>query len=80
MIVSPISIETVYKVWDDKHGVCLEIMNDCDGGSLIRILTSGKDSTEWFGKVDFCISADMAEALSKVLMKKAQDIRQEETK
>ena len=74
------SIESCYKVYDDTQGVAIHVDSDGDALGLVRITTHGdKKAEEWWGKIDFTMSPEIAENLAKAILKKVEDIREMET-
>jgi hypothetical protein len=73
------SIESVYKVYDDTEGVSINVESDADALGFVRIKTTDNPkAVEWWGKIDFTMSPEIAENLGKALLKKVKDIRDEE--
>lgn len=62
-----ITVETFRQVWDDEHGVCIQVGPSGDGLDLIRVHTPDAKSKEWFGAIDFTLTPEMAKALVRVL-------------
>lgn len=71
--MSNISTESVYRVWNDREGVYLEVCDDPDGLGNVRVYTPNKLSKEWFGEFDFNISPKFAIELAKAITKAAED-------
>lgn len=72
------SIESIYKVYNDDEGVALVVATDPDGIGLVHISTNNdKKAEEWWGKVDFSMSPEIAENLAKAILKKVKDLRNE---
>jgi hypothetical protein len=78
MTTHRVSIESSYNIWDDDEGVTIKVCSDSDGLDLIRVYTPDEKSQEWWGKIDFTMSPEIAEGLAKALLKKVEDMRKEE--
>ena len=66
------STEVVRRVFDDAHGVFIEVGPDSDGLSLVEIRTSGK-SAEFFGELRLVLQPEMARLLADALEAAADD-------
>lgn len=70
------SIEVVRRVFDDQHGVCIEVGPWPDAPDVaIGIWTSGAKNIEWFGSLNVSMSPEYAECLGRALIDAAGDFR-----
>ena len=77
-------VDSVYNVAKDTKGdsegpVTISVRTGEMGGT-VQICTIGKPSTDWYGKVDLCVSPEVAEALAAAILKKVKDLREEEAR
>lgn len=67
-----ISVEKVYKVYDDGSGYFIEAGPDLDGLGMISVTTKN-DAADFYGKCDLVIDKEMALVLGKTLIEMATD-------
>jgi hypothetical protein len=72
-----VSIESNYNVYDDTEGASISVGSDQDGLGLIRISTDDEKSQEWWGKIDFTMSPEIAEGVAKAILRKVRDMKEE---
>ena len=79
MKANPISIESSYDVYDNDEGVKITVCGDADALGIVRVTNADDEkSVEWFGKIDFTMSPKIAEGVAKAILKKVQDIKENE--
>lgn len=71
------TVEKVLRVFNDKEGVFLEVRNNPDfPDSGIQIVTTDKESHEWYGEQCLCLnSSEEAKALAKAILEMAETIK-----
>lgn len=67
------SVELYRKVYDDDHGVCIEVGPDSDGLGVVQVRTPDAASKEYFGDIRFTVPKEMAAILGKALIDAASE-------
>lgn len=68
-----ITTEVVRNVWHDKEGCAISVGPDGDGLDMVRVRTLDTKSAEYFGKIDFALTFDIARALGQAIIDAAKE-------
>lgn len=66
--MSKTPIEIVWRVWEEKEGVFLEVGEWSENPDCLCIRTTTPESVEWFGQWDMSMAPEFAKALGEALV------------
>ena len=69
-----ISVEKIYRIWNDDEGVFLEIGPDSDRMGGIEIRTTTIKSEEYYGKLRLPLSPELAKKLGEILIQASEKV------
>lgn len=67
------SLDTVYRVWDDEEGVCLEIGPDDDAAGFVQFYTKDDASKKFYGEIRLQLLPHQARLVAEALLCAARD-------
>lgn len=71
------SVEKIMRIYDDVHGIYLEIRQNPDfPGSALELHTNcNKENETWYGKINLTLNKDHALALAKALTEMSETLK-----